>query len=123
MSEAQGAASCVFCRIARGEIPAKKIYDDEDVVAFHDVRPQAPVHLLIIPREHVATLYEAGMGQQRALAKMLALAGELARKEGATDGFRTIINTGRVGHQEVYHLHMHILGGPDPLGPMLPRRK
>jgi histidine triad (HIT) family protein len=71
----------------------------------------------------VPTLYEAGMGQQRALAKMLALAGELARKEGATDGFRTIINTGRVGHQEVYHLHMHILGGPDPLGPMLQRRK
>jgi histidine triad (HIT) family protein len=123
MSGAQGAASCIFCRIARGEIPANMVYEDEDVVAFHDVRPQAPVHLLIVPREHVPTLYEAGMGQQRALAKMLALAGELARKEGATDGFRTIINTGRVGHQEVYHLHMHILGGPDPLGPMLQRRK
>ncbi len=123
MSAAQDPAACIFCRIARGEIPANKVYEDEDVVAFHDVRPQAPVHLLVVPREHVPTLYEAGMGQQRALAKMLALAGELARKEGATDGFRTIINTGRVGHQEVYHLHMHILGGPDPLGPMLQRRK
>jgi histidine triad (HIT) family protein len=123
MSETQGAADCIFCRIARGEIPSKKAYEDEDVVAFHDVRPQAPVHLLVIPREHVPTLYDAGMAQQRALAKMLALAGELARKEGATEGFRTIINTGRVGHQEVYHLHMHILGGPDPLGPMLARRK
>jgi histidine triad (HIT) family protein len=123
MSAAQGAAACIFCRIARGEIPSKKAYEDDDVVAFHDVRPQAPVHLLVIPREHVPTLYDAGMAQQRALAKMLALAGELARKEGATDGFRTIINTGRVGHQEVYHLHMHILGGPDPLGPMLARRK
>jgi histidine triad (HIT) family protein len=123
MSEAQAAAGCIFCRIARGEIPSKKVYEDEDVVAFHDVRPQAPVHLLVIPREHVPTLYDAGMTQQRALARMLAIAGELARKEGATDGFRTIINTGRVGHQEVYHLHMHILGGPDPLGPMLLRRK
>jgi len=116
-------ASCIFCRIARGEIPSRKVYADEDVFAFHDVRPQAPVHFLVIPREHVASLYDAGMAQQRALGKMLALAGELARKEGATEGFRTIINTGRVGHQEVYHLHMHVLGGPDPLGPMLARRK
>ena len=123
MSAAQGAAECIFCRIARGEIPSRKVYADEDVFAFHDVRPQAPVHFLVIPREHVASLYDAGMAQQRALGKMLALAGELARKEGATEGFRTIINTGRVGHQEVYHLHMHVLGGPDPLGPMLARRK
>jgi histidine triad (HIT) family protein len=123
MSAVQGAAECIFCRIARGEIPSKKVYEDEDLFAFHDVRPQAPVHFLIIPREHVASLYDAGVAQQRALGKMLALAGELARKEGATEGFRTIINTGRVGHQEVYHLHMHVLGGPDPLGPMLARRK
>ena len=123
MSDAQSAPNCIFCRIARGEIPSKKVYEDEDIVAFHDVRPQAPVHLLVIPREHVPTLYEAGAAQQRALGKMLAIAGELARKEGALEGFRAIINTGRVGHQEVYHLHMHVLGGPDPLGPMLSRRK
>ena len=115
--------SCIFCRIVRGEIPSKKVYEDEDVFAFHDIRPQAPVHLLVIPKEHVATLYEAGMAQHQALGKMLALAGELARKEGATDGFRIILNTGRVGHQEVYHVHMHILGGPEPLGSMLSRRK
>ena len=115
--------NCIFCRIVRGEIPAKKIYDDAEVMAFHDIRPQAPVHLLVIPKEHVATLYEAGMAQHQALGKMLALAGELARKEGATDGFRIILNTGRVGHQEVYHVHMHILGGPEPLGSMLSRRK
>jgi len=115
--------SCIFCRIARGEIPSKRVYEDEDVFAFHDIRPQAPVHLLVIPKEHVATLYEAGMAQHQALGKMLALAGELARKEGATDGFRIILNTGRVGHQEVYHVHMHILGGPEPLGSMLSRRK
>src|SRR3954470_784039 len=94
--------NCIFCRIVRGEIPAKKVHEDEDVLAFQDVRPQAPVHFLIIPKEHVPSLYEAGMSQHRALGKMLALAGALARKEGATEGFRTIVNTGMVGHQEVY---------------------
>ena len=123
MSDAGGAAGCVFCRIARGEIHSRKVYEDDDVFAFHDLRPQAPVHLLVIPKEHVPSLYEAGMAQHRALGKMLALAGELARQAGAADGFRIIVNTGRVGHQEVYHLHMHILGGPEPLGPMLLRRK
>ena len=114
---------CIFCKIARGEIPSQKVYEDEDIFAFRDIRPQAPVHLLVIPKEHVPTMYEAGMAQHRALGKMLALSGELARKAGAADGFRIILNTGRVAHQEVYHIHLHVLGGPDPLGPMLSRRK
>ena len=114
---------CIFCKIVRGEIPAQRVYEDEDIFAFHDIRPLAPVHFMIVPKEHVASLYEAGMAQHRALGKMLALAGELARNAGAGDGFRTIINTGRVGHQEVYHLHMHVIGGPDPLGPMISRKK
>ncbi len=118
-----GDPNCLFCKIVRGEIPSKKVFEDEDVFAFHDVRPQAPVHFLIIPKVHVATLYDAGMAQHRAYGKMLALAGELARREGATDGFRTIVNTGRVGHQEVYHVHMHVIGGPEPLGPMISKRK
>jgi len=115
--------TCLFCRIVRGEIPANKVYEDEDVFAFHDIRPLAAVHFLIVPKTHVASLYDAGMAQHKALGKMLALAGELARKEGAEDGFRCIINTGRVGHQEVYHVHMHVIGGPDSLGPMILRRK
>ena len=115
--------NCIFCKIARGEIPSKKAYEDEDILAFHDIRPQAPVHLLVIPKEHVATMYDAGMAQHQALGKMLAMAGEFARKEGAADGFRIILNTGRVGHQEVYHVHMHILGGPESLGPMLSRKR
>lgn len=123
MTDPRIAADCIFCKIASGQIPSKKVHEDEDIFAFHDVRPQAAVHFLIIPKEHVPTLYDAGIAQQRAFGKMLALAGELARKEGATDGFRSIINTGRVGHQEVYHVHMHVLGGTEPLGPMLPRRK
>jgi histidine triad (HIT) family protein len=114
---------CLFCKIVRGEIPAKKVYEDEDVLAFHDVRPVAAVHFLLIPKAHVPTMYEVNMTHHRALGKMLALAGELARKEGATDGFRSIINTGRVGHQEVYHVHMHVIGGPHPLGPMILRQK
>ena len=114
---------CIFCKIVRGEIPAKKAHEDEHVLAFHDVRPQAPVHLLVIPKQHVPTLYDAAAGHEKALGRMLAIAGELARKEGATEGFRIIINTGRVGHQEVYHVHMHVLGGPEPLGPMLSRAK
>lgn len=123
MNDARIAADCIFCRIVRGEIPSRKVHEDEDIFAFHNVRPQAPVHFLIVPKDHVPTLYDAGMAQQRAFGRMLALAGELARKEGATEGFRTIINTGRVGHQEVYHVHMHVLGGPDPLGPMILKRK
>ena len=115
--------NCIFCKIVRGEIPAKKVHEDDHVVAFHDVRPQAPVHLLLVPREHVATLYEADARHEKALGRLLALAGRLARQEGANDGFRTIINTGKVGHQEVYHVHMHVLGGPEPLGPMLQRKK
>ena len=115
--------NCLFCKIARGAIPANKVYEDEDVLAFHDIRPVAPVHFLIIPKAHVANLYDADMKHHEALGKMLAVAGELARKEGATEGFRTIINSGRVAHQEVYHLHMHVIGGPDSLGPMILRQR
>ncbi len=115
--------SCIFCKIINGAIPSNKLHEDDDVLAFHDVRPQAPVHFLIIPKAHVATLYEGGMEHHRAYGKMLALAGELARKAGATDGFRTLITTGRIGHTAVYHVHMHVLGGPEPLGSMLSGRK
>ena len=113
--------NCIFCKIVRGEIPAKKVYEDDEVLVFPDIRPQAPVHLLVIPKSHVASLYDATAAHQSALGKMLSIAGRVARDAGAADGFRTIINNGRVGHQEVYHVHMHVLGGPDPLGPMLQR--
>jgi len=106
---------CIFCRIARGEIASRKVYEDEDVFAFHDIRPSAPVHFLIIPRAHVENLYDADLRHQQVLGKMLGIAGRLAREQGAHDGFRVVINTGRVGRQEVYHLHLHVLGGPGPL--------
>jgi histidine triad (HIT) family protein len=115
-------ANCIFCKIAKGLIPAKKLHDDAELMAFHDIRPQAPVHFLIVPKDHIASLYDAEATHQAVLGKMMIIAGRLAREAGAIDGFRTIINNGRVGHQEVYHVHMHVLGGPDPLGPMLTRK-
>lgn len=113
---------CLFCRIVRGEIPSRKVYEDDDVLAFHDIHPIAPVHFLIIPKLHVATLYDCEAGHGAVLGKIMTLAGRLARDEGARDGFRTIVNTGRVGRQEVYHVHVHIIGGPDVLPGMIVRK-
>lgn len=114
-------ADCLFCRIVRGELPSRKIHEDDDILAFHDIHPLAPVHFMIIPKRHVASLAECDASHQALLGKILAAAPRLAREQGSADGFRTIINTGRVGRQEVYHLHVHVIGGPEPLGPMLRR--
>lgn len=111
---------CIFCRIARGELPSRKVYEDNDILAFHDIRPLAPVHFLIIPKVHVVNLYDADMKHQDVLGKILGMAGQLAREQGLEDGFRTVINNGRIGGQEVYHLHLHVLGGPQPLRIGLP---
>ncbi len=113
--------NCIFCKIAAGEIPSRKVYEDEEILAFQDIHPQAPVHFLMIPKDHVATLYDTGPQHAATLGRMMAIAGRLAREQGASDGFRTIVNTGRVGLQDVYHLHIHIIGGPEPLGRMLPK--
>jgi len=112
---------CIFCKIARGEIPAQKVYEDDDVLAFNDIHPQAPVHFMLIPKRHIASLADAVPGDAGVLGKMMALAGRLAREQGSPDGFRTIVNTGRIGRQDVMHLHIHVVGGPEPLGRMLPR--
>jgi histidine triad (HIT) family protein len=106
---------CIFCRIARGEIPSKKVFEDDDIIAFHDIQPSAPVHFMIIPKTHVDNLYDADMGYRDLLGKILGMCGQLAREQGLTDGFRVVINNGRVGRQEVYHLHVHVMGGPEPL--------
>jgi histidine triad (HIT) family protein len=116
-------SNCVFCKIVRGEIPARKVYEDADILAFHDIQPAAPVHFMLIPKKHVATLYDATLDDAPVLGRMVALTGRLAREQGAGDGFRTIINTGRVGQQEVQHVHIHVIAGPDPLGRMLPRKQ
>lgn len=112
--------SCLFCRIVRGEIPSRKVYEDDDMLAFHDIHPQASVHFMIIPKRHVDSLAAAGPEHERVLGRMFGIAGRLAREQGLPDGFRTIVNTGRIGRQDVYHLHIHILGGPEPFGRMMP---
>jgi len=112
---------CIFCRIARGELPSRKVYEDQDVLAFHDINPLASVHFLIIPKQHVATMMDVDEQHAGVLGKMMVLAPRLAREHGSADGFRLILNTGRVGRQEVDHVHLHIIGGNDPLGPMVAR--
>ena len=103
--------NCIFCKIARGEIPCRKVYEDGELFAFHDIHPVAPVHFMLIPKLHLASLLEANDSHAALLAKMLLLAPKLAKEQGLEHGFRTVINTGKGGGQEVYHLHIHIIGG------------
>ena len=114
-------SDCIFCKIVAGQIPAKKVYEDEDILAFNDINPARPVHVLVIPKKHITSLATVVAEDTPVLGKMLAVANEIATAQGSPDGFRVIINTGRVGNQEVPHLHLHIVGGPDPVGPMLKR--
>jgi histidine triad (HIT) family protein len=112
--------NCIFCKIVRGEVPSRKVYEDTDVLAFQDIQPQAPVHFMLIPKKHVASMYDLTADDETAMGRIMTVAGRLAREQGARDGFRTIVNTGRVGRQDVMHVHVHVLGGGEPLGPMLP---
>ena len=106
--------NCIFCKIVAGQIPAKKAHEDDQLLAFHDINPWAPVHVLIIPRQHIASLADVGPEHEARLGRMLGLAPRLMRQLGVSNGFRTVVNTGRDGGQEVYHLHMHVMGGPRP---------
>ncbi len=104
------AEPCLFCRIARGELPVPFVAETDDCVAFRDINPQAPLHVLVIPRAHVASLNEATDAAQ--LGKLSLLAAEIARREGvAADGYRTVINTGAHAGQTVFHVHLHLLAG------------
>jgi histidine triad (HIT) family protein len=104
--------SCLFCRIAKKEIPAKIVYEDGRMLAFEDIRPQAPVHILIIPKDHFASLNEAPAGAETLLGEMLFRAREIAREKGVgSSGYRIVLNTARDSGQEVLHIHLHLLGG------------
>ena len=113
--------NCLFCRIARGEIPSRKVYEDDQVIAFHDISPARPMHLLVVPKRHIASLQTVTADDEPVLGRMLVVAKQLAEENGSPDGFRVIINNGRIGGQEVPHLHAHVVGGPEPVGPMLKR--
>ncbi|NPV77054.1 MAG: histidine triad nucleotide-binding protein [Anaerolineae bacterium] len=104
--------SCIFCNIAAGLSPARILYQDAQVIAFHDIRPLAPVHLLVAPRQHIESLNQAGPQDEALLGHMLLVARQLAQQEGiAQSGYRLVINTGSDGGQTIFHLHLHILGG------------
>jgi histidine triad (HIT) family protein len=101
--------SCLFCRIVRGEIPARIVREDEHTVAFRDIDPKAPTHVLVIPKEHVASLDEAR--DPALVGRLMLVAGEIAKSEGITNGYRTVVNCGPDAGQSVFHLHLHLLGG------------
>ena len=107
---AQNNSECIFCKIISGVIPAKKIYEDADFIAFHDIKPMAQVHFLIVPKLHVETLKDCDETHQALLGKALLLAPILAAEQELM-GFKTLINTGREGGQEVFHFHVHVFGG------------
>jgi histidine triad (HIT) family protein len=102
--------SCLFCKIASGEIPSAAIYQDERVYAFADINPKAPVHVLIVPREHIDSLAETTPEQNALLGHLMSVAAEIARKKGLAKGYRVVVNTGEEGGQTVDHLHLHLLG-------------
>ena len=102
---------CIFCKIIAGDIPSNKVYEDENVYAFRDIAPQAPVHILVVPKEHIGSLAEIDSGNSAAATKCLEAVSKIAVSEGLSGGFRVISNIGDDGGQTVKHLHFHILGG------------
>lgn len=101
---------CLFCQIVSGNVPSTKVYEDSDTYAFYDIHPIAPVHFMIIPKRHVDSLLHCGPEHNAMLGKLLSLVPVLAREQGLTEGFKTQINTGRAGGQEIFHLHVHVFG-------------
>ena len=109
---------CLFCKIIAGKIPSRKVYEDDDIFAFHDIHPWAPVHFLMVPKEHIVSLAQVDATNADLLGRMMVLAPKLALQEGCKPypegGFRIVSNTGAEGGQEVHHMHWHVMGGPRP---------
>jgi len=116
------AARIAFSARSSGRDPSSKVYEDDEILAFHDINPVAPVHFMLIPRSTWYRSHTSRIGTSRC-GEMLLLAHRLASEQGSPDGFRAIVNTGRVGRQDVFHVHMHVLGGRDPLPGMIQRSK
>jgi histidine triad (HIT) family protein len=103
--------SCIFCKIVEGQIPSTAIHQDELIYAFADIDPKAPVHILIVPREHLSSLDEADANKRALLGHLMITAADIARQKGLGEGYRVVVNTGKNGGQSVDHLHLHLLGG------------
>jgi histidine triad (HIT) family protein len=110
--------NCIFCKIAAGQIPSRKVYEDDEIFAFHDINPWAPVHFLMIPKLHIPSMAQVGAKDAALLGRMMTLAPKLALENGCKPypegGFRIVTNTGAEGGQEVHHLHIHVMGGSRP---------
>jgi histidine triad (HIT) family protein len=102
---------CIFCKIVAGQIPSRKVMEDEHIFAFHDIDPKAPTHILLVPKKHIASLAEAESADHAVLGHLLLKAAQVAREQGLAQGYRVIISTGPQGGQTVDHLHLHVLGG------------
>lgn len=109
-------ADCLFCKIVAEEIPSERVYEDDKVIVFKDIYPKTKVHLLVIPRQHIVSLNELDESHDALMAHIMRLLPKLAKEQGLDSGFRVIINTGRGGGQEVFHLHLHLMGGGKPPG-------
>jgi histidine triad (HIT) family protein len=110
---ADAMTDCLFCRIIAGEIPARKVYEDEHTFAFEDINPKAPTHVLIVPKKHIVGLKEAKAEEADIVGRCHLAAAEIARKRGIENGYRTVLNVGQGAGQSVFHLHVHLLGGRD----------
>lgn len=102
---------CLFCRIVRGEIPAKKVYEDDHTLAFEDINPQGPTHVLVIPKKHIRGLKEATQEEAELVGRCQLTAAKIARERGIEEGYRTVLNVGPNSGQSVFHLHVHLIGG------------
>ncbi len=103
---------CLFCKIARGEVPCREVYSDERVLAFHDINPVAPKHILVIPRRHIERISDVGREEEALIGHLMVTANEIAEREGLVPhGYRYVVNCGADGLQSIYHLHLHLLGG------------
>ncbi len=111
-------SDCIFCKIIAGEIPAKKLYEDDEILAFWDIAPQAPIHFLVIPKKHIECPADASEQDDKLLGKMIRIGARIADENGIGDGFRVIFNNGTKVGQVVFHIHLHILGGKDKPWPM-----
>lgn len=109
-------SDCIFCKILDGDIPSNRVYEDEHCIAFHDVQPAAPVHLLVIPRKHISSLDALTPQDQELMGHIMTRIPEIARNQGLEQGYRTVVNTGKQGGQTVFHIHFHILGGRQMTG-------